>query len=119
MKTFKNILKALADEKRARILKLVSVKKLCVCELADILGVTQPAVSRHLKKLRSAGLIGCEQDGFWTNYFMVKPKDKRVKSLVECVGKWLNDEELVKRDARKAMKTNRKKLCCNSHGEIK
>jgi ArsR family transcriptional regulator len=116
MKKLESTLKALADEKRARILKLVSVKKLCVCELADILGVTQPAVSRHLKKLRSAGLIGCEQDGFWTNYFILKPKDKRVKALMECVGKWLNDEESVRRDARKAMKTNRQKLCCGRRG---
>ena len=112
MKRFESILKALADEKRARILKLVSGRKLCVCELADMLGITQPAVSRHLKKLKSAGLIDCEQDGFWTNYFITKPKNKRVRALIECVNKWLNDEEVVKKDARKAMKTNRQKLCC-------
>ena len=112
MKKFAYILKALADEKRVRILKLLLYRKLCVCEIADILGATQPAISKHLKKLRSAGLISCEQDGFWTNYFIARPKDAHVKVLLRCVNKWLNDDGVVRNDARKAKNINRKRLCC-------
>jgi len=112
MKKFTNILKALADEKRVRILKLLSRRKLCVCELADILNATQPAISKHLKKLRSAGLIDSEQDGFWTNYSTTKAKDKHVKMLLGCVNKWLNEDAIIKRDASKAKDINRQELCC-------
>lgn len=112
MKKIEDILKAIADGKRIRILKLLSFRKLCVCEIADILGATQPAISKHLKKLKSAGLIDCEQDGFWTNYFMAKPEDACAKALIGCVNKWLNDNKIVKNDARKAKNINRKKLCC-------
>lgn len=114
MKNLDRILKALADRKRMRILMLISGRKLCVCEIAHILDATQPAISKHLKKLRSAGLIDCEQDGFWTNYFAAKAKNAHVKTLVECVNKWLFDESVVKNDIQKAAKIDRQKLCCRS-----
>ena len=114
MKKFENILKAVADGKRVRILKLLSQRKFCVCELADILGATQPAISKHLKKLRSAGLIDGEQDGFWTNYFIAKSKDRHVKMLLTCVHKWLNEDAVIKSDARKAKNIDRRKLCCKN-----
>ena len=64
MEEFENILKAMADEKRIRIIKLLEKRPLCVCEIAFVLGITQPAISKHLKKMKDAGIIGCEQDGF-------------------------------------------------------
>ena len=51
VKKIENLLKILADEKRLRILSLLRKKPRCVCELAAVLGVTQPSVSRHLNKL--------------------------------------------------------------------
>ena len=112
MKKFADILKAIADEKRVRILKLLFHKKLCVCEISHILRATQPAISKHLKKLRSAGLITCEQDGFWTNYFLANSKDANVKALLTCVNKWLNQDGIIRKDALKAKNINRQKLCC-------
>jgi ArsR family transcriptional regulator len=62
------VLKALADENRLRILNLLYHKELCVCELENILGMTQSNVSRQLIKLKDAGLIESEKDGQFVVY---------------------------------------------------
>ena len=111
MKDLDVIFKALADVNRVRILKLLGWRKMCVCELAFVLGVSQPAVSKQLKKLVSAGLVDSEQDGFWTNYF-ISPKNLYAKKLLAMLGQWLNDEKMIIDDLKKAKKADRKKLCC-------
>jgi len=47
----------LSSPTRLKLLKLVETEELCVCELSVALGVSQPAVSQHLAKLRQAGLL--------------------------------------------------------------
>lgn len=112
MKRLEKVFKVLADKNRIRIIKLLEKKKMCVCELAHVLGITQPSVSRHLKKLKSAGFIGDEQDGFWTNYFLAQSTDLFVTMLMAHLHNWLNDDPLVKGDIEKAHKAERSKLCC-------
>jgi len=112
MKDLIIILKSLSDKNRIRILKLLEKRKMCVCELAFILGITQPSVSRHLKRLKSAGLIKDEQEGFWTNYFLAKPYNRYARSLMVNVCKCLDENSAISHDLRKAMKVNRAKLCC-------
>jgi ArsR family transcriptional regulator, arsenate/arsenite/antimonite-responsive transcriptional repressor len=57
------ILKALADENRLRILNLLAQQYLCVCEIEAVLGFTQSNASRHLTKLKEAGIISQEKQG--------------------------------------------------------
>jgi len=111
MKELNNVLKALADPNRVRILKLLQRRKMCVCELAFVLGISQPATSKQLKKMVKSELIDSEQDGFWTNYF-ISPKNDYAKKLLKLLSVWLNDEDIVKSDLVKANKANREKLCC-------
>ena len=111
MKDLENVLKACSDKNRIRILKLLEKKKLCVCEIAFVLGITQPSVSRHLKKLKKAGLIEAEQDSFWTNYIL-KSKNQYGNNILSLMKKWLKDDEIVKKDIIKLRKANRVKLCC-------
>jgi len=111
MKDLERKLKALADNKRLRILKMLEKQKMCVCELAFVLGITQPSVSRHLKKLKKAGLIECEQNGFWTDYFIVR-SGKYVNILTQHLKNWCNDDAVVLQDLKKARTTDRQKLCC-------
>jgi DNA-binding transcriptional ArsR family regulator len=61
-------LKALADEKRLKILRILLTSDLCVGALANHLGVSKPAVSQHLRILRKAGLVKGEKRGYWTHY---------------------------------------------------
>jgi ArsR family transcriptional regulator, arsenate/arsenite/antimonite-responsive transcriptional repressor len=64
------LFKALSDPARVRIVNLLarSDDPVCACELTPALGLSQPTVSHHLKKLTDAGLIEREQRGKWA-YF--------------------------------------------------
>ena len=61
-------LKALADPRRWRIVELLSCEELCVCHLAEEVGIAQPLVSHHLKVLRDAGLVTAQKHRQWTYY---------------------------------------------------
>ena len=111
MRELEKVLKALADNKRLRILKMLERRKMCVCELAFVLGITQPSASRHLKKLKNAGLIENEQNGFWTDYYL-NQKGKYSGILTRYLKSWCNSDDAVKKDLEKAKKANRQKLCC-------
>lgn len=62
------ILKALADPNRLRILNLLGDRTLCVCDLEEVLGLNQSNLSRHLAKLRQAGLVRGEKRGLFMHY---------------------------------------------------
>lgn len=60
--------KALGDKTRLRILSLLNAEELCVCELVEILQMTQPAVSQHMRKLKNAKLVKERRKGQWVFY---------------------------------------------------
>src|SRR5512135_917538 len=60
--------KALSDETRLRILKLLEEGELCVCDLTAALEMTQPNISFHLGILKEAGLVKDRRDGRWMHY---------------------------------------------------
>jgi len=62
------LLKALADTTRLKLFKLILHEELCVCELQDILGISQPAVSQHMARLKAVGLVRERRAGMWTYY---------------------------------------------------
>ena len=64
-------LKALADPHRLRLLSLLMAApdgEACTCDLTETLGLSQPTVSHHLKKLHEVGLVAAERRGVWTYY---------------------------------------------------
>ena len=64
-----DILKLIADNNRMRILNILHNKnKTCVCVLEDILGLNQSNLSRHLNKLKKAGIIIGEKRSQWVDY---------------------------------------------------
>jgi|YNPNPStandDraft_1061719.scaffolds.fasta_scaffold19551_6 ArsR family transcriptional regulator len=63
-----NCFKALADKTRLRILALLKADELCVCELVELLGITQPAVSQHIRWLKQARLVKERRRGQWVFY---------------------------------------------------
>lgn len=62
------LMKALADSTRLKLLKLIWDRERCVCELQPILGISQPAVSQHIAKLKAAGLVKERRAGMWVYY---------------------------------------------------
>ncbi|WP_031506984.1 ArsR/SmtB family transcription factor [Streptomyces megasporus] len=72
--TAARMFKALGDPVRLRLFSLVASHKggeACVCDISDV-GVSQPTVSHHLKKLKEAGLLTSERRGTWV-YYRVEP----------------------------------------------
>ena len=67
------LFKALGDPGRVRIVNLIATARepVCACDMYDVLGLAQPTVSHHLKKLTEAGLLDREQRGKWA-YFSLK-----------------------------------------------
>ncbi|MFP3323103.1 metalloregulator ArsR/SmtB family transcription factor [Planococcus sp. SIMBA_160] len=59
-------LKAVSDETRMLILKYLSKEALCICEFTELLDMSQPAISQHMRKLKQAQLICEEKRGRWT-----------------------------------------------------
>jgi ArsR family transcriptional regulator, arsenate/arsenite/antimonite-responsive transcriptional repressor len=67
--------KALGDPVRLRLFANIASSdggETCVCDIPDV-GVSQPTVSHHLKKLREAGLLTSERRGTWV-YYRVEPE---------------------------------------------
>ncbi len=69
-----DVFKALADPARVRIVNVLATsgEPVCVCRLIEPLGLSQPTVSHHLKKLAEAGLLDREQRGRWA-YYALRP----------------------------------------------
>jgi ArsR family transcriptional regulator len=57
MKAFIQVMKALSEPSRTRIIKLLQGHDLCVCDIAKRIGMAQPTISKHLKQLENAGLV--------------------------------------------------------------
>ena len=68
MKELTNIFKALSDETRLRILKLLEGGELCVCDVVAALDMIQPQVSFHLRVLKKAALLKGRKQGKWMHY---------------------------------------------------
>ena len=67
------LLKALANDTRLKMLRLLSVKEMCVCELTVALDLTQPTASHHLNILQNVGLTKHRKEGKWVFYSLAKP----------------------------------------------
>lgn len=80
------ILKALGDGTRLSIVNLLRIENLCVCEMEAILQSSQSNVSRHLGKLRDAGIIYSEKKSQWVYYGInrdIESKYSFIKTLLE------------------------------------
>lgn len=84
MKDLLQMLKALSDPTRLRILKIIAIKPLCVCEIMAVLKMAQSTTSQHLSILANAGLIEAEPGGTWTIYRLAPQTDiaKRLTDIV-------------------------------------
>ena len=65
--------KALGDSTRLKILGLLAIKELCVCEVMVALELTQPTASHHLRILENVDLVTDRKDGKWVFYSLKDP----------------------------------------------
>ncbi len=82
------VLRALAEPRRWQIVELLSCEELCVCHLAEDVGIPQPLVSHHLKVLRDAGLVESEKHRQWTYYRLrrgaLEALGDRIGAMTSC-----------------------------------
>jgi ArsR family transcriptional regulator len=67
------VLRALADPLRARIVELLAAEQLCTCHLVELTGARQTNLSNHLRVLREAGIVEAEPAGRFT-YYRLRPQ---------------------------------------------
>ena len=75
---------ALADPTRLRLLNLMQGREVCVCYFVEILGQSQPKISRHLAYLRRAGVVSARREGKWMHYRILRPEDTAEAAVLDA-----------------------------------
>lgn len=79
------LFKGFADPTRLRVLNALVAGELCVCDLVELLGIPQPAVSRHLAYLRRMGLVTATREWKFAHYRLAEPRNAVHRNLLACV----------------------------------
>jgi len=104
VKTFK----ALSDETRLRILNLLLERECCVCEVMQVLDISEPRASRNLSALYDAGLLKLRRQGLWALYSIDREGlDEHYTYLVEAVKKALEGNETALLDRQRLKNAKR------------
>jgi ArsR family transcriptional regulator len=80
--SFEFFFRTLADPTRLRILNLLADREICVCYFVQILGISQPKISRHLAYLRRHGMVSARREGKWIHYRLVVPPDDLAAAIL-------------------------------------
>lgn len=89
---------ALADKTRLRILNLIGENEICVGSLVEVLGESQPKISRHLAYLKNAGLVSVRRDGKWMHYRIVEPETAVAAEMLNGLLEWLGEQEQMRKE---------------------
>ena len=112
MRKLAKTFQALSDTNRIRILKMLEVRPLCVCEITEILKLANSTVSKHLSILREADFILDRKDGKWVNYYLNKSKNNHyIDSLLPLISDWIPEDKIVREDQRKVKSVDRNIIC--------
>lgn len=104
---------ALADKTRLRLLNLMREGEICVCFLVEVLGESQPKISRHLAYLRSAGIVETRRDGKWIHYKISEPEDDFAAKVLRDTLLWLDSQEKMRAEYEKLTA-----VCCSSERTV-
>ena len=96
MKQVVNIMKALGEENRFRIVMMLRERPLCVCEVCSALDISLSTVSTHLKQLTQAGILRSRKEGRWVVYSLADTP--YVLKLVEQARNDVKDQKQLVRD---------------------
>jgi ArsR family transcriptional regulator len=98
---------ALSDRTRLRLLNLMDGREVCVCYFVEILGQSQPKISRHLAYLRRAGVVAARREGKWMHYRIVVPSHIGAARILREALAVVREEKAMQADL-----TRLGKACC-------
>lgn len=98
---------ALSDRTRLRLLNLMDGREVCVCYFVEILGQSQPKISRHLAYLRRADVVAARREGKWMHYKIVVPANTGAAKILRETLAVLREDKGMKADL-----TRLSKSCC-------
>ena len=104
------VFKALGEKNRLRILNMLSAKPLCVCEITEIIKLSQSTVSGHLKILKDAEIIEDIKDGLWVEYRLVKSAQLN-RDLFKMLKTMIGDDKVLEKEKQAALIADRNKIC--------
>lgn len=117
MKQLLNFFDTISDETRLRILVLLNRKELCVCELCEILELSQPKISRHLAKLRDLGLVRDVRQNQWIFYYF-NIDDGQEKNIIKMIQESTLNYPVINKDyERLQLKKMSQTMCCRHNIE--
>lgn len=99
---------ALADKTRLRLLNLMREDEICVCYFTEVLGESQPKISRHLAYLRNAGIVSARREGKWMNYKIEILQNPSAAKVLQDTLNWLKVQDDMREDYDKLAK-----VCCS------
>lgn len=105
--SLENVLRALADRTRLRLLNLMGDGEICVCYFVEALQVHQPKISRHLAYLRRAGVVAARREGLWMHYRVVVPSESHAARILQEVRASLLHDPEMQRDRERL-----RRACC-------
>lgn len=110
VKKIEKINRALGDKNRLRIIYMLGQKPMCVCEITEVLGLSQSTVSGHLRVLKEAELVEDSKDGLWVEYRLCQ-NDRFIKDILDLIFAELNCDPKMEKDRQLAAHINRETIC--------
>jgi arsenate reductase/ArsR family transcriptional regulator len=105
LRAYEDVMKAVSDLTRVRILKTLEGGELCVCQIIAVIALGQSTISKHLFLLRAAGLIKDRKDKKWVHYSLDgKSGNPYATEMLRNLRKWLNDDPVVAKDRERTAK---------------
>lgn len=111
------LFKALSDESRLRILNLLMQNELCVCEIESMLDMSQTNVSRHLNKLKNAGMISVTKKAQWAYYSIDESFIKENPYLYDHLKFVFENDISMTNDKNRLCSPNQKDASCCSQNK--
>ncbi|WP_337035155.1 metalloregulator ArsR/SmtB family transcription factor [Paenibacillus illinoisensis] len=78
-------LKLLGDKTRLTMLTLLKDRDWCVCEFVDVLDISQPGISQHLRKLKDQGMVKENKRGQWVYYSLNVDDTPYIKTVLDAM----------------------------------
>jgi ArsR family transcriptional regulator len=111
MNQFVRAAQALSDPTRVRVLYLLMQRECCVCEVMDVLGISQVNASRYCNTLKDAGFLTLRREGRWKHYFVdVDTCPVALRDMLAAVRQTAENDEACKLDKRRLASARRRSM---------